>query len=77
MTKPNISNKTKNILEKSHHTWTLGGDATVLDDYGLTMTTIQMDVKHQIECGTKAKRFAREARWATVHQSVVQVHDSR
>jgi len=26
-------------LETSRHTWTLGGDATVLDDYALTTTT--------------------------------------
>jgi len=25
--------------ETGRHTWTLGGDATVLDDYALTMTT--------------------------------------
>jgi len=24
-------------MEMSHHTWTLGGDATVLDDYTLMM----------------------------------------
>ena len=27
-------------LETSRHTWTLGGDATVLDDYALTTTTM-------------------------------------
>jgi len=28
-------------VEKIHHTWSYGSDATVLDDYALTTTTMQ------------------------------------
>jgi len=38
-------------VEKIHHTWSFGSDATVLDDYALTTTTtISSQTDTQVSC---------------------------